>query len=139
MSNVIQMKEFRFNNYRVGRKHLLRSLVKTSIENEAERAPFVSRQVGNFFRLARLRAGFTIEDAAILFDISEQELIAFEDGRGDSPAAPISAFYTRYGVEKDFEEFYAYLRGATRPGERAAFLNIRSDLEKMGWIRPQDW
>jgi hypothetical protein len=138
MDNVIPIKGFQFQNYKVGRKHLLKSLEDARI-GEAERASYSLRQMGDFFRLARLRARLTVEDAALLFDLDKNELEAFERGAGKVPAPLISNFCVKYGVEKDFEEFYSYLRGATRPEEMAAFQKVRPILEKYGWMRPKDW
>ncbi|MBX3039571.1 MAG: helix-turn-helix domain-containing protein [Bdellovibrionaceae bacterium] len=138
MSNVIHMNSFQFQDYKIGRRRLLKSLERTNL-SEAEQIPFALRQVGDFFRLARIRAGISIEDAATVIQLSKDELMAFEQGGGQVPARSIASLCARYGVERDFEEFYSYLRGATRPEEMAAFLKVRPILEKMGLIRPKDW
>ena len=138
MDKVIQIKNFQFQNYKIGRKHLLRSLENANID-ESERAAFALRHIGEFLRLARLRTGFSLEDAAKHFKLTAQELVSIEQGIGDLPASLVFSLCTKYGVEKDFEEFYAYVRAASRPQEKDTLISVRSALERLGWIRPKDW
>lgn len=138
MDKVIQIKNFQFQSYKIGRKYLLRSLESANVD-EIDRAAFALRHIGDFLRLARLRAGFSIEEAAKYFELTAEELSGIEQGIGKLPGSLVFSLCTKYGVEKDFEEFYAYVRAASRPQEKDTLLSVRSALERMGWIRPKDW
>lgn len=139
MNNVIEIQGFQFTDYRVGLRRILKTLEKAKV-TEAERGPFLLQQVGEFFRLARNRTGLSASDAGKLFGLTGDEILAVERGEFEIPAHLVLRFCARYGVEKDFEEFYTYLRGAVRPEELEAFLKIRPILERMGLIqRREDW
>ncbi len=138
MDNIVHIKNFHFTNYKIGRKHLLRSVANTTID-ETQRTSFVLHHIGDFLRLARIRTGLSIEAAAKYFDLTGEELSSIEQGTHDMPAKLVAGLCTKYGVEKDFEELYSYLRAASRPDEKKTFLNTRHLLEKYGWIRPKDW
>jgi len=138
MDKVIQIKNFQFQSYKIGRKHLLRSLENANVD-ESDRAAFALRHIGDFLRLGRLRAGFSIEEAAKYFKLTAEELSNIEQGMGDLPGSLVFSFCIKYGVEKDFEEFYAYVRAASRPQEKDTLLSVRPALERLGWIRPKDW
>ena len=81
------------------RRRLLKSLERTNL-SEAEKVPFALRQVGDFSRLSRIRSGLSIEDAATVVQVSEDELSNFEQGGGQLPARLIAILCTTYGVER---------------------------------------
>lgn len=136
MNNVIQMQGYEFSTYHLGLRHIFRSLETTRVADDEKRL-FVGKQVGNFFRLARMRSGLTETAAATYFGLSPQVISEFESGRSSISARFIYRFCTRYGVSKDFEVMDALLREALAPERRGAFARIRPELEKRGLVPPQ--
>lgn len=77
MDNVIGLKNFQFQDYKRGWKHLRKDLESSQV-TEHERTAFIFHYVGAFIRLARVKWGHSLEEAAHLFDVEADVLSSYE-------------------------------------------------------------
>lgn len=136
MSKVIQMQGYTFSTYKLGLRHILRTLESARLK-DTEKKSFVCKQYGDFFCLARLRSGLSIEQAANYFEISAQDLVQVEAGESDLPALTAYRFCIRYGIGHDFQEIDALMREALNPDQRGQLAKYRPMLEGMGFLPPR--
>lgn len=102
------------------------------MNSERDQISLVLQLLGELFKMARLRRGLSLRDAAMGFDLSEVELIAIEDGEAFIPMELTMRLCMAYGLQQDFEALGPHLGALVGSDELNAFLKARPTLRRLG-------